>query len=98
MAEDQNDTFVQFTLFGQSFKLRCDATQKEKLEKAAASLETKGAQMMQNNPSLTPIKVAILVALDLESTKTDKITLTSPFEKQAYKLIHNMKDNLNKCK
>ncbi len=98
MAEDQNDTFVQFTLFGQSFKLRCEASQKEKLEKAAASLETKGAQMMQNNPSLTPIQVAILVALDLESTKTDKITLTSPFEKQAYKLIHNMKDNLNKCK
>lgn len=98
MAEDQNDTFVQFTLFGQSFKLRCDATQKEKLEKAAATIEAKGAQLMQNNPSLTPIQVAILVALDLESTKTDKITLTSPFEKQAYKLIHNMKDNLNKCK
>ena len=76
MAEDQNDTFVQFTLFGQSFKLRCEASQKEKLEKAAATIEAKGAQLMQNNPSLTPIQVAILVALDLESTKNDTITIT----------------------
>ena len=76
MAEDQNDTFVQFTLFGQSFKLRCEASQKEKLEKAAATIEAKGAQLMRNNPSLTPTQVAILVALDLESTKNDTITIT----------------------
>ena len=96
MSDQNTQDFVQCALFGESFNLRCAKEQKEKLQRAIASLQTKASSMMRDNPNLTPTQAAILIALDSESTLQEYLNKT-PFENEALKLITRMKVSLQRA-
>ena len=94
MSDKTPTDFVQCSLFGESFNLRCAKEQKENLQRAIASLQTKASSMMRDNPNLTPTQAAILIALDSESTLQGYLNDKSPVENEALNLITNMKTSL----
>lgn len=97
MSDQNTQDFVQCALFGESFNLRCAKEQKEKLQRAIASLQTKASNMMRENPNLTPTQAAILIALDSESTLLGFLNDKTPFENEALKLITKMKTSLQRA-
>lgn len=97
MSDQNTQDFVQCALFGESFNLRCAKEQKENLQKAIASLQTKASSMMRENPNLTPTQAAILIALDSESTLQGYLNDKTPFENEALKLITKMKTSLQRA-
>ena len=96
MSDQNTQDFVQCALFGESFNLRCAKEQKEKLQRAIASLQTKASNMMRENPNLTPTQAAILVALDTEHRLAKYLDNQTPFQKDAKKLIDKIKGKLQK--
>ncbi len=97
MSDQNTQDFVQCALFGESFNLRCAKEQKENLQRAIVSLQTKASSMMRDNPNLTPTQAAILIALDSESTLQEYLNNKTPFEKEALKLITRMKVSLQRA-
>ena len=77
--------------------LRCAKEQKENLQRAIVSLQTKASSMMRDNPNLTPTQAAILIALDSESTLQGYLNDKTPFENEALKLITKMKTSLQRA-
>lgn len=85
---------VAFSVFGESFTLRCRKGQKESLLKAIANIQTKASKMLRDNPTLSPQQTAILIAIETESSLQNFINANTPFQTEASNLILKIKATL----
>lgn len=92
-----DDNFVTCSLFGESFNLRCTKENKSSLELAVEQIQSKAALMLRDNPNLTPVQAAILVALESQTSLNDYLNSETPFVNQATKLILKIKDSINRA-
>ncbi|MGN0894868.1 MAG: cell division protein ZapA [Succinivibrio sp.] len=89
---------VECNLFGKSFNLRCTQKQKKCLQEAIEEIQKKASAMMRDNPALTPDFVAILLAIEAQSSLILERSTQRPFEKKAQQLIEKMKATLSRDK
>ncbi|MAR78342.1 MAG: hypothetical protein CMD43_05320 [Gammaproteobacteria bacterium] len=63
MSEEQ----ITISVLEQEYKIKCDDTQVELLQKSAALLDSKMAEIKKDSPAMTKDKIAVMAALNLVS-------------------------------
>ncbi len=79
------DEVVEMRLLGENLRVRCDAKSKQEVTMAIVKLQEKSAAILRTNPSLTPLQVALMIALENERYENLTRDVSSPFLKQAHK-------------
>ena len=82
---------LSFSVFGQSYTLKCRKDQKENLLQAISVVQTKTAKLLRDNPTLGPQQVAILTAIEIQSALQNFANHNTPFQKKAFEQIRKMK-------
>jgi cell division protein ZapA (FtsZ GTPase activity inhibitor) len=86
MSEQSSlDEVVEMRLLGEHLRVRCEAKSKKEVEEAILKLQNKSAAILRANPSLTPLQVALMIALENERYEVLSKDVNSPFLKQAQK-------------
>ncbi len=85
---------LSFSIFGQSYTLKCKKEQKENLLEAINVVQTKTAKLLRDNPTLAPQQVAILTAIEIQSSLQNFTTTNTPFQKEAFDQVRKMKRSL----
>tara|TARA_B100001029_G_C15030433_1_gene436565 strand:- start:772 stop:1062 length:291 start_codon:yes stop_codon:yes gene_type:complete len=63
MSEEQ----ITISVLEQEYKIKCDDTQVELLQKSAALLDSKMAEIKKDSPAMTKDKIAVMAALNVVS-------------------------------
>ncbi len=97
--ELQPDTSIQtvtFSIFGESFTLRCRKDQIEQLQNSIRSIQDKTSRMLRDNPTLTPQQAAILIAIETENALQGYMHTNTPFQDEAFEILKKVRDLLGK--
>ena len=97
MAENDQDVLqtAAFTVMGMSFNLKVRKKEIPALQQAVKDVQERTSALLRSNPGLTPQQAAILVALNLQTDLNECLTTNTPFEDEAFRLIHKARKLLN---
>lgn len=93
--EQEEIKTVTVSLLGENFTLRCHKSQAESLQRAVGKIQEITAKTLRNNPTLTPQQAAIIAAIESQTQLQQYLESSTPFQEEAQKLIHRIKQNLN---
>lgn len=82
---------ISFSVFGESFTLRCRKDQKENLLAAISTIQSKTSKLLRDNPTLSPQQTAILTAIEIQSALQTYMHSNTPFESLAFESVHKTK-------
>ena len=85
---------LSFSIFGQSYTLKCKKDQQQNLLEAINVVQNKTAKLLRDNPTLSPQQVAILTAIEIQSSLLNFTNHNTPFQKEAFEHIRKMKRSL----
>ncbi|MBO6259105.1 MAG: cell division protein ZapA [Succinivibrio sp.] len=78
---------ISFSVFGESFTLRCRKDHKENLLAAISSIQSKTSKLLRDNPTLSPQQTAILTAIEIQSALQNYMHSNTPFESLAFESV-----------
>ena len=88
---------VSFTILSENFNLRCNPSQKAKLQEAVSDLQARLSTLLRANPQLSAMQAVILVALDCKHDLAKFLDEATPFQKGAIKHINCIKADLKRA-
>lgn len=86
---------VAFTVMGMSFNLKVRKKEIKALQQAVKDVQERTSALLRSNPGLTPQQASVLVALNLQTDLNECLATNTPFEDEAFSLIHKARKLLN---